>query len=133
MTDTAKFQIGDKTVDYPVLTGSVGPDVVDIRKLYGQTGAFTFDPGFMSTASTKIIQDLPGTLVSYGYDRVRFPAPVFIGDTVTVSYEIVERDEATRRTFSTVTCTTQRGTVVAAATHRIHRELAHFSGLSAGV
>src|ERR1700716_3183853 len=35
----------------PVKTGTLGPSVVDIRKLYGQSGMFTYDPGFMSTAS----------------------------------------------------------------------------------
>jgi len=40
-----------KKLDFPVLSGSVGPDVIDIRALYGQSGAFTYDPGFMSTAS----------------------------------------------------------------------------------
>jgi acyl dehydratase len=55
--------------------------------------------------------------VSYGYDRVRFPAPLFIGDTVTVAYEIVDRNPEERKTFARVTCTTQTGAVVAAATH----------------
>ena len=36
---------------FPVRQGSVGPDVVDIRKLYAETGAFTYDPGFTSTAA----------------------------------------------------------------------------------
>ena len=49
MTDTPTTKIGDHS--YNVMSGSVGPDVVDIRKLYGQTGAFTYDPGFTSTAS----------------------------------------------------------------------------------
>jgi citrate synthase len=35
----------------PVYSGSIGPDVIDIRKLYGQSGMFTYDPGFLSTAS----------------------------------------------------------------------------------
>ena len=39
------------SIDFPVLSGSVGPDVVDIRTLYGKTGVFTYDPGFLSTAS----------------------------------------------------------------------------------
>jgi 3-hydroxybutyryl-CoA dehydratase len=73
--------------------------------------------GLMSNTSTQVIQDLPGTIVSYGYDRVRFPAPAFIGDTVTVTYEIVERDEKDWKTYARVTCTTQRGDVCAAATH----------------
>jgi 3-hydroxybutyryl-CoA dehydratase len=73
--------------------------------------------GYMSQASTKMCAGLPGTIVSYGYDRIRFPAPVFIGDTVTVTYEIAERDVAARKAFSRVTCTNQRGEVVAVATH----------------
>src|SRR6266571_8616098 len=40
-----------KTLEFPVLSGSIGPEVVDIRTLYGKSGAFTYDPGFMSTAS----------------------------------------------------------------------------------
>jgi citrate synthase len=40
-----------QTLEFPVLSGSVGPDVVDIRALYGKLGVFTYDPGFMSTAS----------------------------------------------------------------------------------
>ena len=40
-----------KTLEFPVLPGSIGPDVVDIRTLYGKSGAFTYDPGFLSTAS----------------------------------------------------------------------------------
>ena len=52
MSDTnAKLELGGQTHEFPVVSGSVGPDVVDIRKLYGQTGAFTFDPGYKSTAS----------------------------------------------------------------------------------
>ena len=48
---SAKLNIAGKDFDYKVLSGSVGPDVIDIRKLYAQTGAFTYDPGFTSTAS----------------------------------------------------------------------------------
>jgi len=40
-----------RTIEFPVLAGSVGPDVVDIRALYGKVGVFTYDPGFLSTAS----------------------------------------------------------------------------------
>ena len=40
-----------RPIEFPVYKGTVGPDVIDIRKLYGQTGMFTFDPGFMSTAA----------------------------------------------------------------------------------
>jgi citrate synthase len=52
MTDTvAKLTIADKTYDFPVLSGTVGPDVIDIRSLYAKTGLFTYDPGFTSTAA----------------------------------------------------------------------------------
>ena len=52
MVDTsAKLTIAGKEHDFPVRSGSVGPDVIDIRKLYSQTDAFTYDPGFTSTAS----------------------------------------------------------------------------------
>ena len=55
MADTAKLSIDSKDHEYAVLKGSVGPDVIDIRKLYAQTGAFTYDPGFTSTASCDLI------------------------------------------------------------------------------
>jgi len=49
---TATLKLPDgKTLEFPVLNGSVGPDVVDIRTLYGKSGWFTYDPGFLSTAS----------------------------------------------------------------------------------
>ena len=60
-----------KTVDLPVLKGSVGPDVIDIRKLYGETGMFTYDPGFTSTASCEsqitYIDGDAGILLYRGY------------------------------------------------------------------
>ena len=49
--NSGQFHIGDKTVDFPVKSGTIGPDVVDIGKLYNATGCFTFDPGFLSTAA----------------------------------------------------------------------------------
>ena len=48
---TLSFSDGSAPVDFPIYKGTIGPDVIDIRKLYGQTGKFTYDPGFMSTAS----------------------------------------------------------------------------------
>ena len=68
---TATFGIDGKTADYPVHRGSIGPEVIDIRKLYANTGRFTFDPGFMSTASceSKItyIDGDEGVLLYRGY------------------------------------------------------------------
>ncbi|KAB7648780.1 citrate synthase [Polymorphobacter fuscus] len=71
MTDPAQVAVGGKNNEYPVLSGSVGPDVIDIRKLYANTGRFTFDPGFTSTAAceskiTYIDGDV-GTLLYRGY------------------------------------------------------------------
>ena len=72
MSDTSvtlKTSAGD--FDYPVLEGTVGPDVVDIRKLYGQTGMFTYDPGFTSTGSCRsaitYIDGEKGILLHRGY------------------------------------------------------------------
>jgi citrate synthase len=69
--DNASFELGGKNFDYPVRTGTVGPDVIDIRKLYAETGAFTFDPGFTSTASCEsqitYIDGDEGILLHRGY------------------------------------------------------------------
>ena len=71
MTQTAKLSLGDKTVELPVQSGTMGPDVIDIRKLYSETDAFTYDPGFTSTASceSKItyIDGDAGVLLHRGY------------------------------------------------------------------
>ncbi len=50
---TLSFSDGSPSVDFPVLGGTVGPEVIDVRSLYGKTGKFTYDPGFMSTASCR--------------------------------------------------------------------------------
>jgi citrate synthase len=67
----AKLELGGKSLEYSVLEGSTGPDVIDIRKLYAQTGAFTFDPGFTSTASCEsaltYIDGDEGVLLHRGY------------------------------------------------------------------
>jgi citrate synthase len=70
-TATMSFSDGTPSIEMPIYEGTVGPDVVDIRKLYGQTGKFTFDPGFLSTAScdSKItyIDGDKGELLYRGY------------------------------------------------------------------
>jgi citrate synthase len=67
----ATFTYRDTTVELPVMSGSVGPDVVDIRKLYAQTGMFTYDPGFTSTAACEsaitYIDGDKGELLYRGY------------------------------------------------------------------
>ncbi|MDG2527191.1 citrate (Si)-synthase [Caulobacter zeae] len=71
MTDKATLTIGDKSYELPILKGSTGPDVLDIRKVYGESDHFTFDPGFTSTASceSKItyIDGDAGVLLHRGY------------------------------------------------------------------
>ncbi|WP_308915173.1 citrate synthase [Jannaschia sp. LMIT008] len=68
---TATVTIDDQTFEMPILSGSTGPDVIDIRKLYGQSGAFTYDPGFTSTAacesSITYIDGDEGVLLHRGY------------------------------------------------------------------
>jgi citrate synthase len=68
---TLSFSNGSPSIDLPVYQGSIGPDVIDIRKLYGQTGMFTYDPGFLSTASCQsaitYIDGDKGELLYRGY------------------------------------------------------------------
>jgi citrate synthase len=68
---TLTFTDGTPAVDFPVLSGAIGPDVIDIRPLYAKTGKFTYDPGFMSTASCRstitYIDGDKGVLMYRGY------------------------------------------------------------------
>jgi citrate synthase len=68
---TLSFSNGSPNVELPVYGGSIGPDVIDIRKLYAQTGMFTYDPGFLSTASCQsaitYIDGDKGELLYRGY------------------------------------------------------------------
>ncbi len=68
---TLSFSNGEPSVDLPVYAGSIGPDVIDIRKLYAQTGKFTYDPGFLSTAACQseitYIDGDKGELLYRGY------------------------------------------------------------------
>lgn len=68
---TLSFSNGNPDIQMPVYSGNVGPDVIDIRKLYGQTGMFTYDPGFLSTASCQstitYIDGDKGELLYRGY------------------------------------------------------------------
>ena len=78
--------------------------------------------GFMSTASTLMIDKCKGTggnetPVSLGYDRIRFLGPVFIGDTITVTYKIAEIDKERRRSRSDIEVRNQNGELVTVAQH----------------
>jgi citrate synthase len=68
---TLSFSNGSPSMEMPVYQGNIGPDVIDIRKLYGQTGMFTYDPGFLSTAACQstitYIDGDKGELLYRGY------------------------------------------------------------------
>ncbi len=67
----AILHLEGKQVEFPILEGSVGPSVIDIRSLYAQTGMFTYDPGFTSTGSCEsaitYIDGDKGELLYRGY------------------------------------------------------------------
>ncbi len=81
------LKTGDKEYDFPVYEGTLGPDVIDISKLYGQSGAFTYDPGFTSTASCEskitFIDGDEGILYYRGYPIEQLAEN---GDFLEVSY-----------------------------------------------
>ena len=104
MSDTAKLQVPGKEIEYPILAGSTGPDVVDIRKLYANTGMFTYDPGFTSTASCEsgltYIDGDEGVLLHRGYPIGQLAEG---SSFMEVSYlllngELPDKDELTRFT-----------------------------------
>lgn len=68
---TLSFSDDTPAIDLPIYKGTIGPDVIDIGKLYGQSGRFTYDPGFMATASTEsaitYIDGDKGQLLYRGY------------------------------------------------------------------
>lgn len=101
------------------ITGDLSPNHVDAEYMrqgrYGERLAHgALMVGFMSAASSRM---RIGRTVSLGYDRVRFVAPVKFGDTITTQYTITEIDLAKKRLYNQVTCTNQRGEVVASAVH----------------
>jgi acyl dehydratase len=101
------------------ITGDFSPNHVDAEYMkqgrYGERlahGALLV--GFMSAASSRM---RIGRTVSLGYDRVRFVGPVRFGDTITTEYKITEVDLQKKRIYNQVTCTNQKGEVVASAVH----------------
>ena len=111
---------------YAGITGDFSPNHVNQtymeRSAWGRRMAHgALLVGFVSTASTMAIADTRDgadeTPVAVGMDRVRFLKPVFIGDTVTVSYRIDRFDDTKRRTFAKAEVTNQDGELVAVADH----------------
>ncbi|NOJ50083.1 MaoC/PaaZ C-terminal domain-containing protein [Bradyrhizobium archetypum] len=111
------------------LTGDLSQNHVDdefmSHSIYGKRIAHgALMVGFISTASTRMIEEsmrkgIDTTPVSLGYDGVRFLKPVYINDTVTVTYTISEVDEERRRTLANVDVTNQRGELVAVGKHHL--------------
>jgi 3-hydroxybutyryl-CoA dehydratase len=104
---------------YAGITGDFSPNHVDEEYMkkgrYGRRIAHgTLLLGFMSAASARMYL---GRTASLGYDRVRFVAPVFFGDTVSTEYTLTGIDREKRRVYADVTCRNQRGEVVAVAVH----------------
>ena len=78
--------------------------------------------GYMSTCSTMMIEQCKGTSlgetpVSLGYDKVRFLGAVFIGDTITLTYNIAQVDQQKRQSLADIRVVNQRGDLVAVASH----------------
>ena len=108
------------------ITGDLAPNHVDEeymkRSGYGRRIAHgALIVGFMSTASSLAIASSRNggdeTPVSLGYDRIRFLAPVYLGDTITVAYEIVDIDEERRRSVADIQVFNQTEELVAVAQH----------------
>ena len=114
------ISIGGKDFNYPVLKGSTGPDVIDIRKLYGQTGAFTYDPGFTSTASCEsgltYIDGDKGVLLHRGFPIDQLAER---SSFLEVAYLLIHGELPTPEELNTFTGTITRHTMV-------HEQLASF-------
>ncbi len=127
--DNAKFSktVGEYDVySFAGITGDFSPNHVDKsymeKSSYGRLQAHgALMVGYMSTVSTMAIaksrENADETPVSLGYDRIRFLAPVFFGDTITVDYRISAIDTDRRRSSGDVRITNQDGTLVAVGTH----------------
>lgn len=127
--DSARFS---KTVsEYDVygfagITGDFSPNHTNKaymeKSSYGRLQAHgALMVGFMSTASTLAIaatrEGAEETPVSLGYDRIRFLAPVYFGDTITVEYRIAEIDINRRRSTGAIEIRNQDGVLVAVGQH----------------
>ncbi|OLE21962.1 MAG: dehydratase [Actinobacteria bacterium 13_1_20CM_3_71_11] len=104
------------------VTGDLAPNHVDstymARTTYGERIAHgVLVLGYSSAASTRMLAKAGADAVSYGYDRVRFTAPVFFGDTITVHYEVERIDEAERKVYNAVRVSNQDGVLCLVATH----------------
>lgn len=104
------------------ITGDLAPNHVDEAYMattpYGRRIAHgVLLLGYSSTASTRMLELIGGGGVSYGYDRVRFTAPVFLGDTVRVRYTVERVEPGERKVYSRVEIRNQDDAVCLVATH----------------
>ena len=121
MSDTtAKLNFGGADTSYAVRSGSIGPDVIDIRKLYASTGAFTFDPGFMSTAACEsgltYIDGDEGVLLHRGYPIGQLAEQ---SSFMEVSYLLLNGELPSKHELATFSRTISRHTM-------LHEQLATF-------
>jgi len=117
---SATLNVGGKDIEMPVKAGTIGPSVIDISKLYGQTGAFTFDPGFTSTASTEskitYIDGDEGILLYRGYPIDELAEH---GDFLETCYLLLNGELPTAAQKATFDLTVSRHTMV-------HEQMARF-------
>jgi len=107
------------------ITGDFSPNHINRqymeRSSYGRLMAHgALLVGFMSTVSTMAIaetREADEIPVSVGYDRIRFLQPVFLGDTVTVTYKIIEIEHSRKRSYADIELINQNRELVAVAKH----------------
>jgi 3-hydroxybutyryl-CoA dehydratase len=104
------------------ITGDLDPNHVDeefcSRTSLGHRVAHgALIVGYMSAASTRILEDFERPMVSVGYDRIRFLKPVYLGDTITIYYAISSTDAERERIVAKVEVKNQRGELVCVADH----------------
>jgi 3-hydroxybutyryl-CoA dehydratase len=109
-------------VGFAELTGDFAPHHVDeafaARSPYGRRIAHgVLLLGYASAVSSDLGTQTPQQVVSLGYDRIRFIKPVFLGDTITIRYQVTDFDPVKRRTSARVEIKNQDGQLVAVATH----------------
>src|SRR6201747_308812 len=106
MADKAKLSVGGKDHEYEMISGSVGPEVIDIRKLYAETGAFTYDPGFTSTAACEsaitYIDGDQGILLHRGYpiDQLAENSTFMEVSYLLLNGELPKQDELEKFTYT---------------------------------
>ena len=135
--NSAKLEIGGKSHDYAVKDGSVGPQVIDIRKLYADTGMFTYDPGFTSTASCDsgltYIDGDQGILLHRGYPIDQLAEQ---SSFMEVSYLLLNGELPSKEELATFSNTITRHTMVneqLTAFYRGFRRDAHPMAIMCGV